>query len=131
MAIKNQILYVVYNDTEKRQIAEFLNKDCAKRWCCSYFLRKAGHEYGKFLNDSWKTLGGKDFFRYALVYIEDMFENHSLKRKIWSDESQGFIEFDKEYNTSFDALIDKNELAAILEKKAHEIINGMTKGKRQ
>ena len=127
MAGKNQILYVIVKDATKQQAAEFLNKECAVRWCCGYILRTAGHEYGKFLNDSWKTLSEADFRHYAKVYVEDVMENHSLKRKVWSDEAQGFISFDDTYITDLAELISKDELAGILEKKAHEIIGSMTK----
>jgi len=128
MASKNQILYVVYNYETKTTIAEFLNKDCAIRFCGNYFLRTAAHEYGKFLlTENPANLNDNDLYYYAKVYLDSLYDSVTIMRKIFDDAAQGYIEFDDEYSVNMREVIDRSELAQVMCNKAKEIIRGTNK----
>jgi len=129
MANKNQILYSVWSETEKKSYGEFLNKECALKFVGITILRLSSKEYSKFLIDNRGTLTEADYYHYARLHIQEFYNgNIVLKRKIYSDKFQGFVDFDSEYSFDIEEYIDMADLVNTLVKKAIEIVgkpNGM------
>ena len=123
MAKNNQIMYSIWSENDKKSYGEFLNKECALRYMGTLILRLSSKEYSKYLFENKGRLTEEDYYYYAKIYIEDYYiDNIVLKRKIWNDQIQGFIDFDDEYTFDISEHIDRSELVKILVKKAIEII---------
>lgn len=128
MAKSNQILYVVWSEQDNREYGEFLNRECALRYMGTLILRLSAKNYSKFIYDNVGKIGEDDYYHYSKIYIDDYYQgNIVLKRKIWNDHVQGFVDYDDEYQFDISEHIDRSELVKILVKKTIEIVKSLKK----
>ena len=111
MAVKDMVLYFVWSEVEKKSYGEFLNLDCAVRHLGTTMMRQAVKEYAKYLYENRHKMTKEDYLYYGKLYLDDYYTgNFTLRRKVWDDHAQGYVEFDNEYEFDVKQHIDHKKI---------------------